>query len=222
MNVADKAGWLACVRRHLAPRRPLRVPRSRSPARAASAERYPVPWAATAADSHLVTPDAVAAWRWRPAGSPCGTGWRRHRTDGALAGRGASRRRRRSPPPAIRPRALSVRLLLGPDAATHVAQPARATWPTAACRCSWACSNAPAEAPAPLRAAGGYVILPPLSRHRAAGSVRSAPATMSQGEEPWSTSCPNCRTRATAWSRTSRPRRWTSTTASITRPTSRT
>jgi SAM-dependent methyltransferase len=57
MNVADKAGWLACAHRHLAPRGRYafhEVFAGAGPG-AGTGPFYPVPWAATAADSHLVT-----------------------------------------------------------------------------------------------------------------------------------------------------------------------
>jgi ubiquinone/menaquinone biosynthesis C-methylase UbiE len=59
MNVADKAGWLACVHRHLAPRGRYAFHEvfagAGSGAGAGHEPLYPVPWAATVADSHLVT-----------------------------------------------------------------------------------------------------------------------------------------------------------------------
>ncbi|MBK7769441.1 MAG: hypothetical protein IPI48_02610 [bacterium] len=58
MNVADKAGWLACVHRHLAPRGRYAFHEVFAGERGSGAGQeplYPVPWAATAADSHLVT-----------------------------------------------------------------------------------------------------------------------------------------------------------------------
>lgn len=114
MNVADKAGWLACVYRHLAPRGRYAFHEVFAGEDAGCEPLYPVPWAATSADSHLVT-----APRWCAALAAGGFVLRHWENvtdvtvrwlDEALATQKALAA---AGDPAA---ALSVRLLLGPEA----------------------------------------------------------------------------------------------------------
>lgn len=114
MNVADKAGWLASVRRHLAPGG--RYAFFETFAGPVDGPVYPVPWAATAAASHLVTPETwlelLAAAEFAPLLWLEHSGRTARWLDEAVA---AQRELAAAGDPAAR---LSVRLLLGPDAAT--------------------------------------------------------------------------------------------------------
>lgn len=114
MNVADKAAWLAAAHRHLGPGG--RYAFFESFAGPGGEPAYPVPWAATAAASHLAT---IETWleQLEAAGfAPLVWLDQTARTvrwlDEAVA---AQRELSEAGDPAAR---LSVRVLLGPDAAT--------------------------------------------------------------------------------------------------------
>ena len=113
MNVADKAGWVAAVHRHLRPGG--RYACFESYAGPGGAPVYPVPWAAGEGASWLVTPDA-----WRAlleAGGFTVVRWQDH-TDATVAWLDASVAVQKALAAAGDPAAaLNVGLLLGPDAA---------------------------------------------------------------------------------------------------------
>ncbi len=114
MNVADKAAWLAAVHRHLAPGG--RYAFFESFAGPGGAPAYPVPWAAAAVASHLVTAtgwlESLAAAGFAPLLWLDHSGRTVRWLDESVA---AQRALAAAGDPAA---AVSVRLLLGPDAAT--------------------------------------------------------------------------------------------------------